>query len=375
MNNTRIENTNIDPTNINNENNSLHNNFDENDTYLDMYIIEKIVLKLNPKDRNKMLLNKIKVKSLQYLLYNDNHDEKLTFLIGTDNGCISFYDVNQKFCYRTIQAHPKKVNCVLQFDDSYILTGSNDKTIKCWSLDNINSNKPVREYKGHTETIRCLLKYDENTFISGSSDHTIRTWNINDEESIYKYKGATCFVVQVIEVEKNNLWASGTGDGNIFFWNFNNKDEPLLFTLEGHNYTVWCLVKLLIPNIIASGSGDSTIRLWDYKTKKCRKILNNGSNSNNVINLTNISEKLLAALSTDGCIRFWSLSDLKILRKLVIFENDMILSCSLLINDKLQLIAGSSKEIKLYDYRFKKTEFFICKFINISIVNAIISLK
>jgi WD40 repeat protein len=368
-----IENTDIENTNIENENN--HNNFDKDETYLDMYIIEKIVLKLNPKDRNKMLLNKIKVQSLQFLLHNDNHDEKLTFLIGTDNGCIAFYDSNQNLCYRTIKAHPKKITCVLQFNDKYILTGSNDKTIKCWSLDDINSSEPVRVYKGHTEAIRCLLKYDENTFISGSNDHTIRTWNINNEESICKYKGATCFVVQIIEIEKDKLWASGTGDGNIFFWNFNDKEEPLLCTIEGHKYCVWCIVKLLIPNYIASGSGDSTIRLWDYKTKKCRKVLMNGSGSNNVINLTNINAKLLAALSTDGCIRFWNLSDLKILKKLVVFENDMILSCSSLINDKLQLIAGSSKEIKLYDYRFKKTEFFISRFVYKSIVNAIIIIK
>ena len=148
-------------------------------------------------------------------------------------------------------------------------------------------------------------------------------------------------------------------------------DYPL-FILEGHKFAAWCLLKLeKKQNYVVSGSGDSTIRLWDYSTKKCKKVFINGST--NVVNLVNINKKLIAALSTDGCIRFWNISDYKMVKKIGIFDSQMIVCCSDILNERLQLIGGSDKEIKLFDYKFKntKSKYFLNAYFNRSSVKSL----
>jgi WD40 repeat protein len=174
----------------------------------------------------------------------------------------------------------------------------------------------------------------------------------------------------LIQIE-SRLWASGTGDGNIIFWNILDMDYPL-FILEGHKFSAWCLLKLQKSTYIVSGSGDSTSRIWDYSSKKCKKVLINGT-STNVINLVSINKKIIAALSTDGCIRFWNLSEFKMVKKIVIFDSQMIVCCSYIINERLQLIGGSSKDIKLLDYKFKnkQSKYFLNTFINKSSVSSL----
>jgi WD40 repeat protein len=173
----------------------------------------------------------------------------------------------------------------------------------------------------------------------------------------------------LIQLE-SKLWASGTGDGNIIFWNILDMDYPL-FILEGHKYAVWCVLKMQKSNYVLSGSGDSTLRLWDYSRKKCKKVIINGDT--NVLNLVNINRKMIACLSTDGCIRFWNVClNLKI-KKIVIFDSEMIVCCSDIINNRLQLIGGSNKEIKLFDYKFKNKNknYFLNAFCNKSSVKSL----
>lgn len=63
------------------------------------------------------------------------------------------------------------ISCV-QFDDTRIVSGSSDKTIKVW---NIRTNSPwgVQTLTGHFGTVRCLI-LDGNRLVSGSTDKTIK---------------------------------------------------------------------------------------------------------------------------------------------------------------------------------------------------------
>ncbi|XP_067135615.1 uncharacterized protein [Centruroides vittatus] len=76
------------------------------------------------------------------------------------------------YCHvRTFHGHTQGVFCV-QFDDTRIVSGSSDKTIKVW---NIRTNSPwsVMTLVGHSGTVRCL-HLEGNRLVSGSSDCTIK---------------------------------------------------------------------------------------------------------------------------------------------------------------------------------------------------------
>lgn len=71
----------------------------------------------------------------------------------------------------TIQAHAASIKCVCStLDDSCILTGSYDTSIRYW---NIKTRKCIKIFIGHSKTVNCLATSD-NKFISGSNDNTCR---------------------------------------------------------------------------------------------------------------------------------------------------------------------------------------------------------
>lgn len=71
--------------------------------------------------------------------------------------------------HRTLVGHLAAVNAV-DFDESYIVSASGDRTIKIW--DSTDGNF-LRNLTGHTRGIACL-QYRDNLVVSGSSDNSIR---------------------------------------------------------------------------------------------------------------------------------------------------------------------------------------------------------
>lgn len=79
---------------------------------------------------------------------------------------VSPQEINMR---RVLVGHRAAVN-VVDFDQTYIVTASGDRTIKIWSADNCEF---VRTLNGHRRGIACL-QYRERLIVSGSSDYSIR---------------------------------------------------------------------------------------------------------------------------------------------------------------------------------------------------------
>lgn len=69
--------------------------------------------------------------------------------------------------------HQDSVYC-LQFDDYKIITGSRDRTIKIWDLQQYQL---LYTLEGHQGSVLCL-QYNDEVIISGSSDHTVIVWDM-----------------------------------------------------------------------------------------------------------------------------------------------------------------------------------------------------
>lgn len=73
----------------------------------------------------------------------------------------------------------KGVYC-LQYDDSKIVSGLRDNTIKVWDRQSLECTQVLI---GHMGSVLCL-QYDENIIISGSSDATVRVWDVRKGECL-----------------------------------------------------------------------------------------------------------------------------------------------------------------------------------------------
>ena len=58
-------------------------------------------------------------------------------------------------------------------NDQILISGSFDKNIKIWDLQNVKCLQTISEHKGN---IICIIKLSENKFASCSCDCTIKIW-------------------------------------------------------------------------------------------------------------------------------------------------------------------------------------------------------
>jgi F-box and WD-40 domain protein 1/11 len=70
---------------------------------------------------------------------------------------------------RVLVGHRAAVN-VVDFDSTYIVSASGDRTIKVWDA---NTCEFIKTLSGHTRGVACL-QYKDGLIVSGSSDNTIR---------------------------------------------------------------------------------------------------------------------------------------------------------------------------------------------------------
>jgi phospholipase A-2-activating protein len=76
---------------------------------------------------------------------------------------------------KTIIGHSGSILSVAFLGPEYLLTGSADKTIKCW-----NENAELKEtFFGHEDAVRGLLVINEDLFMSCSNDGSLRRWSLS----------------------------------------------------------------------------------------------------------------------------------------------------------------------------------------------------
>ena len=70
----------------------------------------------------------------------------------------------------------KKITCIsITSDNKYIISGSNDKTVRIWNFQNKRHNY----FRGHNKEVTSIALISSDKYIvSGSSYSTIRVWNL-----------------------------------------------------------------------------------------------------------------------------------------------------------------------------------------------------
>ncbi|XP_059152218.1 beta-TrCP-like [Physella acuta] len=201
---------------------------------------------------------------------------------------------------RTFEGHLQGISCV-QFDDSRIVSGSSDKTIKVW---NMRTNAPwsVQTLMGHHGTVRCL-HLEGNRLVSGSCDKTIKVWDLSTQES---WSSIACKVtmtghldtVRCLQADDDKV-ISGSYDKTLKIWDL--KSGNLRTTLRGHQASVLCVH--FSETKIVSGSADKTINVWNHEGR-CMMTLRGHQDA--VTCLMFDSTRIVSG-SLDHNLKFWDI--------------------------------------------------------------------
>ena len=89
---------------------------------------------------------------------------------------------------------------VITKDDKYIISGSNDSTVRVW---NFLKKTEETAFIGHNSSVNCVAVTNDNKFVvSGSDDESVRIWDFEEKREFAVLNGHTCYVYSVVIISR-----------------------------------------------------------------------------------------------------------------------------------------------------------------------------
>lgn len=225
-------------------------------------------------------------------------------------------------CYATFTGHAESIGAVslpnaapvvgskeynnpLANPPKFLITGSQDKTIKRWDIPSASSGKTARAAytrKAHDKDINAIdTSYFTASplFASASQDRTVKIWDAEAGETIGVLRGHKRGVWSVAFSPANmpaltttgdgagassakGMVVTGSGDKTVRIWSLS--DYSCLRTFEGHVNSVLKVVWLPAPKEaekgrrgvqVASAAGDGLVKVWNAQEGECAATLDN----------------------------------------------------------------------------------------------------
>lgn len=224
-------------------------------------------------------------------------------------------------CYATFTGHAESIGAValpsaapqlgskeydrpLEHPPKFLITGSQDKTVKRWDIGSQSGKVPRAAYtrKAHDKDINAIETSHSTTtplFASASQDRTVKIWDVESGEAVGVLRGHKRGVWTVAfspptmpaltttgeggaASSAKGMVVTGSGDKTVKIWSLT--DYSCLRTFEGHANSVLKVVWLPPPSKggkdrrgvqVASAAGDGLVKVWDAQSSECAATLDN----------------------------------------------------------------------------------------------------
>ena len=258
-------------------------------------------------DKNKITLNKeLKGHTDSILCIKDF--PKINCFCSTSADCtLKLWNCSTLKCMNTLNYHTKCVlTCCYNPSGKFeIFSGGEDSLIVIWaskkekSLENYEKKYVL---KGHKKIISALTYVDDYDYlISGSDDKTLRIWemkNLDDIKCIKVIKELMSPIDFLLYLD-NRLMAS-CEDGVISFIKMNKKKRCR--SVKFSNSPVYCFNIFHKHKYLLVGSKDGKARIWKIGTNK-RGVLKGHTKA--VTGVTDFEEDFIITSSIDCSIKLW----------------------------------------------------------------------
>jgi U3 small nucleolar RNA-associated protein 13 len=176
----------------------------------------------------------------------------------------------------THRAHEKDINALdVAPNDRLLVSGSQDKTAKVFEIEYVSTGaggvrgdlRLLGTCKGHKRGVWTVrFGRAERVLATGSGDKTIRLWNLDDFTCVKTFEGHTNSVLRVDFLTHGMQLVSSASDGLVKLWNV--RSEECTTTLDGHEDRVWALALSADERTVVSGAADSAVCFWEDCTQE-----------------------------------------------------------------------------------------------------------
>ncbi|KFO77110.1 Transducin beta-like 3, partial [Cuculus canorus] len=162
----------------------------------------------------------------------------------------------------TERGHDKDINSVtVSPNDKLIATGSQDRLAKLWSGCSL-----LGVFTGHKRGIWCVqFSPVDQVLATSSADGTLKLWGLRDFSCLKTFEGHDASVLKIIFVSRGAQLLSSGSDGLLKLWTI--KTNECVKTLDGHEDKIWGLHSNKQDDMVVSASSDSCITLWKDVTE------------------------------------------------------------------------------------------------------------
>lgn len=132
---------------------------------------------------------------------------------------------------------------------------------------------PIMKLAAHTaELSNCLWNFDEGTIATGSLDGTARLWDIRSADKCCIVAGHKDEVLDIAFNYTGKLLATASADKTCKIWSLSG-DVSLASTLCGHTDEICRITFNPIGSRVLTASADNTARIWNTTSGACEQIL------------------------------------------------------------------------------------------------------
>ena len=123
------------------------------------------------------------------------------------------------------------VNSVVFTEDGKkVVSGSDDTTLKVWSLEGWMLERTLTGHRGRVNSV--TLTGDSKRIVSGSNDETLKVWNFETGELERTLEGHSNRVMSVVLTEDGKRAVSGSYDRTLKVWNLETGELISSLTLD-----------------------------------------------------------------------------------------------------------------------------------------------
>ncbi|KAI5956217.1 utp13 [Candida jiufengensis] len=273
--------------------------------------------------------------------------------MATNSPSLRIINLQKPFELKICEGHTDILNAIdVTPDGLWVATASKDGEAKLWKWDDTYKTFNLHStYQGHSGSVTAIainkvLGNDEQPkfIITGSNDLTIKKWNIPKSNGVVKTSVYTRRAhdkdINSIDISPNDeMFATASYDKLGKIWQVDTGET--IGILKGHKRGLWDINFYKFDKFIVTGSGDKTIKVWSLKDFSCIKTLEGHTNSIQRVKFFNSAVPQLISCGADGLIKIWDFKNENNLKTLD-YHNNRIWSLSLKDNEGNEFITCDS---------------------------------